>query len=107
MSHPTDHLSPAARAIYDRLVDYLKNRGRWDDVLYATIVVVAADAVARYLDLARAGDPDAEIERQQGRALLVELNYLSPERARLASVNAAGLDADLAALCEPFNNDDK
>jgi hypothetical protein len=113
LPQPPAEFSPSARNAWHRLHALQHRQGRWRD-MYRLDIDSLAHACGWYLDAARAmhaltsGHPRhpqaaaaLEAGRRRARAGLVEWGWLPPERYAVRAVDAAGIDADLAALCAP------
>ena len=96
-------MNPDIVPAFSRIVENLRRSGQWDPLL-SIAAEHAASHCAFYLRIAKGQFHPADIEetRQVARAWLVEMNYLDPDRARVSLMTADGLDADIAALCEPL-----
>lgn len=101
---PPDYLNGAARAAWYRLHANLLDRGAWHD-LDAIGLELVAMACAGYMAGASLPDSDPKLveeARLLARRMLAEFLYIKPERIPLATLTPAGLDADIAGLCEPL-----
>jgi hypothetical protein len=100
---PADFLDARGVAAWHRIRGRLEARGEWLD-LYASCLDMTAAQCARYLEtaMAPAADPhQVEQTRLLARLFLVEMGCIAPERVHLSTVDSAGLDRDIAGVCDP------
>lgn len=98
-----DFLTEPARNAFFRIYHFLESQGLWDDI-YSSLLAVTAVTCDRYLSMAKCGllPSEAEEERIAARKLLADFYYIPENRIYLAVITQDGIDADIAALCEPF-----
>lgn len=104
---PPDYFNGAARAAWYRLHANLLARGAWNDLDVIGLELVAM-ACAGYMSGACQPDSDPKLveeARLSVRRMLAEFLYIKPERIPLATLTQAGLDADIAGLCEPLEKE--
>lgn len=125
MTPAPEYLNQEARACWHRVQSRLLARGMWEDIDVFGLEVLAK-LCAEYLEDARGlrarelrrlapNTPDEvkaiekicdeiiEDTRLMARKWLAEYMMITAERVPLATLNAEGLDGEIADLCAPWN----
>ena len=108
---------PEAQACWYRVQSRLLARGEWEEIFESGLALAASQS-AGYLAFAREVralkdvDPDAMKDLERGleethrlaRECLADYLMILHKRVSLTVLNAEGLDAEIVALCAPFEH---